>query len=140
MAITHKYTVMCDDIRQENTGKFILIGIYMGNITVPQVPVVLPSLAFFQVFESDRPANLTFRARLERMDTGQPLVEAMGMVNIQRPGIGIAPLRFSPVQIPTFGSYNFVLNIEGEQPIISSFDVVVLTLPQSSPQLGFRQP
>ena len=134
MAITHKYTLMCDDIRQETTGKFIVIGIYMGNLAVPHVPFTLPSLAFFQAFESDRPANLTFRMRLERMDTGQAIFEGMGSMQVHRPGVGVAPVKFGPVVFPVFGGYNFVVTIEGEQPIITSFDVILPPQQQQIPQ------
>jgi hypothetical protein len=114
----------------------MLLGLYMGNITVPHVPFVLPSLAFFQVYESDRPGNFSMRLRLERMDTGQAIIEGMGMLAIQKPGIGVTPIKFAPVQFPAFGTYNLVVNLEGEQPIISTFDV--LPIPQQ-PQQGFRQ-
>jgi hypothetical protein len=136
MAITHKYTLICDDIRQENTGKFILIGLYMGSINVQHVPFALPSLAFFQVFESDRPGSFTFRMRLERMETGQAVVEGMGMLAIQRPGLGVAPIRFAPLPLPTFGTYSLVVNIEGEAPIITTFDV--LQQPSQPQQPGIR--
>lgn len=135
MAITHKYTLICDDIRQENNGKLILIGVYPGTITVPHVPFQLPSLAFFQVFESDRPARLSFRMRLERMDIGQAVAEGMGMLMVQRPGVGVAPVRFAPVAVPVFGTYSFTVNIEGEQPIIFTFDVAQPPQPvQGQPQ------
>ena len=138
MSITPKYTLVCDDIRQETSGKFIVVGLYMGNITIPHVPFVLPSLAFLQVFESDRPGNFTFKIRLERMETGQAIVEGMGMMGIQRPGTGVAPIRFAPLQLPAFGTYSLTINIEGEPPmVLSTFDV---TQPptQQSHQPGFR--
>lgn len=136
MAITHKYTLICDDVRQEVTGKLILIGLYMGTITVPQIPFQLSALTFFQVFESDRPANLQFRLRVQNLDTGQTIAEAMGMMNIQRPGVGAAPIRFSPIQFSAVGSYNLVTTIEGEQPIISQFDITI----QPQPQQQFMPP
>jgi hypothetical protein len=136
MAITHKYTLICDDVRQEVTGKLMLIGLYMGNITVPQIPFLLPALTFFHVFESDRPATLSFRVRLENLDTGQAMAEAMGGMNIIRPGTGIAPVRFSPIQFSAAGSYNLVMSIEGEPPIISHFDVII----QPQPQQQFMPP
>ena len=108
-----------------------MIGVYPGSITVPHVPFTLPSLAFFQAFESDRPANLSFRMRLERMDIGQALVEGMGMLGVQRPGTGVAPVRFAPVPIPVFGTYSFTVSIEGEPPIIFTFDVLA---PPQQPQ------
>jgi hypothetical protein len=132
MANTHKYTLLCDDVRQENNGKFLLIGLYMGTVTLPSVPTVLSSLAFFQVYDCERPGNYMFKMRLERMDTGQRLVEGMGMMKVERPGTGVTPVRFSPVPLPAFGTYNFVVELEGEAPVIFTFDVI--PQPQLQPQ------
>jgi hypothetical protein len=107
----------------------ILIGMYLGTIGVPQIPFSLPSLTFFQVFESDRPANLTLRVRIQSLDTGQVLAEGMGMMTIPKPGAGVAPIRFGQLQFSAVGSYNFVATIEGEAPIITQFDVVIQPQP-----------
>jgi hypothetical protein len=125
MAISHKYTVICDDIRMENIGKAILIGVYIDNkISVPHVPATIPSLSFFQVYESDRPGSFTCKMRLTHMESGHSVVEGMGMMNVQRPGTGVAPIKFSPVQFPAFGTYNLEVRLENEPPIIVTFDVV----------------
>ena len=34
MSITHKYTLLCDEFRQENNGKFFIIGLYTPDIAV----------------------------------------------------------------------------------------------------------
>ncbi len=39
-------SLICDDIRQERNGKFILIGIF-DSITVPQLPAVYQRLCIF---------------------------------------------------------------------------------------------
>ena len=136
MPITQKYTLICDDVRQEVTGKLIIVGLYMGTITVPQIPAQLPGLTIFQVFDSDRIGALQFRMRIQNLDNGQTVAEAMGMMNIPRPGIGVAPIRFAPVQFTAVGSYNVVTTIENESPIIVQFDVVL----QQQPQQQFMQP
>jgi len=42
-------TLICDDLRVEQSGKLILIGVYTPNIIVPQIPFTFPGLAFFQL-------------------------------------------------------------------------------------------
>lgn len=136
--LTYKYTIMCDDLRQEVGGKLILIGCYMGSIAVPHVPIAIPGLTFVQVYESDRPSPLSFKVRLERMDTGQVVAQAMGMGAVPKPGTGVAPVRIAPVPFPVFGTYSLVVEIEGEQPSIFTFDVVQQPTPQFPQQ--FSQP
>jgi len=53
--ISHKYTLVCEDVRQEINGKFIILGLYTPDIVVFQIPTMLPSLTFFQCLESGRP-------------------------------------------------------------------------------------
>lgn len=43
--------LLCDDIRTENNGKEIAIGIYAGAIAVPQIPAFFPNLIIrFELF------------------------------------------------------------------------------------------
>lgn len=133
MAVTHNYTIMCDEVRQENNGKFILIGVYTPNMTVPQLPFVLPMLTFYQSLQSDRPGALSLRFRLQHLETGRNVVEGMGQMSIVRPGLGINAIRLPTVTLIAAGTYNFVMEIEGERdPIILSFDVI-LRIPQQPP-------
>jgi len=126
MALTHRYTIMCDEVRIENNGKFILLGVYTPNITVPQLPFVLSSLTFFQVLDSDRPVTLSSRFRLQHLETGRTIAQGMGQINWQRPGMGINALRLANVPLIAVGTYNFVLEIDGErEPFIFPFDVML---------------
>ena len=47
--------IICDDIRQETTGKVILVGVYAENLVVPSLPVSL---------------SLSFWIRLKRVEPG----------------------------------------------------------------------
>jgi len=141
MAITHKYTLMCDEVRQEVSGKFIVIGLYTPGITVPQFPIVLPVLTFFICLESDRPEQLQFSTRLVNLETGQLLVQGMGAIAFQRPGIGLSILPQNNVMFQAAGAYTFELAIQNHPPITSNFDVVLATpqLPQGQLPSMFRR-
>lgn len=39
-------TIFCDDIREEEGGKRIIIGAYDDGMNVPRLPALVPSLAF----------------------------------------------------------------------------------------------
>jgi hypothetical protein len=133
--VKEKYTIICDEVRQENNGKFIIIGVYLGTITIPQIPFMLPSLTFFQTLEGDRLGMLNVRMKLQHLETGKNLVEGMGVINFMRPGPGVSALRFQNVPLIAAGTYNFVQEIEGQSdPIIVPFDVV-LVVPQTQFQM-----
>jgi hypothetical protein len=127
---------MCDEVRIEINRKFMLIGVYTPNISVPQLPFVLPSLTFFQMLESDRPQQLGVRFRLQHLETGRIIAQGMGRIGFQRPGTGINALRLPNVPLIAVGTYNFVMEIDGErEPLIFSFDVI-LNIPQQPAILG----
>ena len=50
--------IFCDEVRTENTGKEIAIGIYPGRLSVPVMPIVLPSLTLrFELFFDGSPVE-----------------------------------------------------------------------------------
>jgi hypothetical protein len=124
VAISAKYVLVCDEVRQENNGKFIIVGLYTPDLVVPQIPTVLPALTFFVGLDSDRPQNCQFRINLQHLETGQVVAQAMGGFTIQRPGLGPVPIRFGNLQLNAQGAYLFNLQIDGErEPITASFSV-----------------
>lgn len=138
MAITHKYTLICDDVRREDNGKLILLGLYTGNIAVPQIPFSLPLLTFFTALESDRPGQWSMKFRLQNLETGKNLVEGAGGITIQQPGLIVAPIKIGGVQFQAVGAYNFILEIEeSREQIITGFNVS-LNIPAQQNQLGAR--
>lgn len=51
------YTVFCDDIRREDSGKLNLVGVYMGNLIVQgALPTTLPKFAFLVIYR-ERPGE-----------------------------------------------------------------------------------
>ena len=134
MPIIQKHVIMCDDVRQENNGKFMLIGMYTPDIAVPQLPFVMPSLAFFSWLESDRLGAFSFRMKLEHLESGQALVEGMGMMQFPRPGVGVSVVRFGGISFTQPGAYVFSMTFEGQSDrMLTQFSV---TLQSTLPALG----
>jgi len=138
MAITSKYIIVCDDVRREDNGKIILIGIYLPDMAVPQIPFAMPTLTFFLVLDSDRPGNFPFRMKLEHLESGKALVEGMGAIPINVPGQVVMPIKMGNVQFAGAGAYSFSLTIDGQkEPIVTSFNVI-LVIP-GAPQQSQRR-
>jgi uncharacterized protein DUF6941 len=130
-------TIVCDEVRQEANGKLIIIGVYQGKkIAIPQIPFSLPSLTFYQEFESDRPGIRQVKMKLQHLESGKNIFEGMGAVNVLQPGTGISILRFPNVPIRAAGPYNFVEEFEGQtdHPVVVAFDVVLVIPPQPQQQ------
>lgn len=126
MPITQRHSIVCDDVRQENNGKWIIVGMYTPDLMVPQIPLVLPSLCFFGWLESDRPGNFSFRMKLEHLESGASLFEGMGAMQFAKPGIGISTIRAGGVQVSSPGVYVFSLQFDGQsERLLTQFSIIL---------------
>lgn len=139
MPITLDYSIVCDEVRREDNGKLIIIGMYVGVVALPQLPFVLPSLTFCHFLRSDRPGHWPLHFWLERLEDGVRLVEGRAGIVFQQPGPGPLPIRLPNVPFQAVGQYHFVTQIEeGKDPILTAFAVALNTPPQimgNPPQL-----
>ena len=136
MPLRKEYVVLCDEVRQENNGKFILIGVYAPDMTVTQLPATLAFLTFFVVMTDDRPDQHQFRLQVANLETGQVVAQGMGGFQSQRPGMVVLPIRIGPIQFASAGAYTFSLNMDNERdPITHSFNVLLVT-PQQPTGIG----
>jgi hypothetical protein len=134
MAVKHRYSIVCDDVRREDNGKLMLVGVYGGTIVVPQFPAVLPTLTIFSVFDTDRPESSPFTLTIQRLENGQGLAQVQGFANIAQPGMGVIPFKFSQMPFQEAGTYSAVLQISNAEPI------VVVDFEVALPPQGFGLP
>lgn len=124
MAFKNNYTFICDQVRQEISLKYLIVGLYTGPIGVPQIPIPL-GLTFLHFLEADRPGRFTVKVRVEHLETGRRMFEGGGQINVVAPGMVVAPMP-AAFQADKEGAYNFILEIESErEPIITPFNVVI---------------
>jgi len=124
MPITAKYILICDDVRREDNGKIIIVGMYIQDMIVPQLPFTMPTLAFFLNLESDRPGNFSFQFKLQHQESGTLIAQGMGMapVNIPHAPI-IMPVKIGNILFKQEGLYSFGIEFERETPIVASFAI-----------------
>jgi hypothetical protein len=125
VTITEKFIIMCDDVRREDNGKIIILGMYFTEMNVPQLPFPLPSLTFFCVLESDRPGTFRFSFKLMQEEGGaQPVAQGMGEAPVIDPLQPVVmPIKMVGVQLNAAGLYTFSLEFDGLAPIVKTFTV-----------------
>ena len=129
MPLTHRYTLLCDDVRQEKSGKWLIIGLYTPDIAVPSVPFAMPVLSFFNCFDATEPGDFDVSFRLSHGST--VLAGGSGRITVQKAGVVSLPLRLGPVQFPAATDYIFALEVQGlDAPIEITF-AVRLRVPQA---------
>ena len=147
MPITARYILVCDDFRREDNGKIILIGLYLPDMVVPQIPFGMPTLTFFMNLESDRPGNFPFRITVQHVESGTILAQAMGMMPVINPQSAIiCPVKIGGIQFNSAGLYSLSMAIDGQpDPLVATWSVILnipgpggsqAGQPQGPPRLG----
>jgi hypothetical protein len=133
MPITQKFSLVCDEVRQENNGKFFILGMYTPDLAVGSIPFVAPTLTFLSWLESDRPGNFQFRLKLSHLESGATLAEGMGGVGFAKAGTGLVPVRLLGVPFSSPGPYTFTIQFDGQEALITHFSII---LAPQAPQAG----
>lgn len=78
------YAILCDDIRQENNGKLIIIGMYSGDILVSNLPgSILVATLLHGHADADSSITIEVRFRAEFDDADPFTVAAEGNLEIR---------------------------------------------------------
>lgn len=129
--LSHRQTIICDEVRREDNGKLLVIGMYTGGLTIPQLPFFMPGgLTFMSIWDADRPGSTDLKFRLQYLESGKSLIEARGNINILAPGQAYVPIRLAPLQIQNFGAYTLSIDVEGQRDPVTVDFVIQLNAPQ----------
>ncbi len=106
--------LLCDDVRQEKSGKLILVGLYVDNVGVFSLPTTLPTLTF--VCKWTHAAGGPIRGRYSVLGPSGAALAAMDVTEIPdapnaRTRITILQLR--PFTFPEAGTYRLMVKPEG---------------------------
>ena len=121
---TVRSAIVCDDIRREQNGKDILIGVYGGVIVVHDgFPASLPQFALHLEIEISKLFYETSILRIVSPE-GRDIVKIAGALNFRRTDEpAILSVVFGPVQFPMPGEYRIHLGLDGPDRRVSSFHV-----------------
>jgi hypothetical protein len=125
--VTSVFSIMCDEVRIENNLKFMIIGMYTPDMSVTQLPYIVPVLTFLFWLEGRIPNNYPFNAKLSHLESGAVIAQAMGAFGLLKPGRGLAPIRLVGLQFTQPGPYTFSLQIQNEPEILHQFSVLLIT-------------
>lgn len=116
--------IICDDVRQEASGKTTIIGIYGADVIVPMTPMILPQLCIITKWDISTGIFKEIIFRLEQPDGSQ-----LGPITVKAPhkikGNRLTMhLAFIPFQIQIVGTYNIFMKIDDEsEKKIGEFEV-----------------
>ncbi|MFN3623681.1 MAG: hypothetical protein ACK4TP_06410 [Hyphomicrobium sp.] len=111
MSLHVKSVVLCDDIRQEKSGKFILIGAYLGTMLVSSLPARL-KLSWWILATPAKKGKETIRVRLMSDGSG-PIFTGeleLSVGSLEEIAIVLPPI---PVELKKEGAFMLEWQFEG---------------------------
>lgn len=101
--------ILCDQVRQESTGKLLVIGMYTGTVLLGSCPATIPTLSFVCTWKLPRGSSID-----GAFEVLSPEDEPLGSVTVrpqnQPTGDGEATtiIVLSPFTFTTLGEYRLV--------------------------------
>ena len=115
MILTFKHTIVCDDIRKENNGKRLLIGVYNDSILLPAFPCTLAALCFFVIASANETGEFPVSVSLELPSKDKPVVNGSGKVGIKKTGATQLVFRFPSVLLEGPGKCILKVRVGAEE-------------------------
>jgi hypothetical protein len=115
--------ILCDEVRVENTGKEILIGVYQGQIHTANMPLQMPSLTIRFEFDFKGRTVDSFKMRMLDPNSNKLFEQDVGLAFIDwsRPGaIGIG---LQGIIFPIAGRYRVQGELDGTWDELIDFTV-----------------
>lgn len=105
--LTIKNALICDQVRREDNGKLLVIGVYHGSIQVKTFPVAM-EIQLLASFRANKLGDLEFEVRA--LDGAKELAKGTGSMNISRTGDGTVALPPMPLKVdgPTVLSFELL--------------------------------
>ncbi|HKF44288.1 MAG TPA: hypothetical protein VKG01_14390 [Thermoanaerobaculia bacterium] len=130
-AVIFQALVVCDDIRFENNGKLLLIGVYSDTVQVFKLPLQLRSLGLAVRAKVMSAGRIRFSVSATDPQ-GNSLLEANGEMNYDgEPGRTIwLPIVMGPALLTTEGNYSVRVALGDAPAIHESFAVKKAPTPE----------
>ncbi len=117
---------VCDDVRQEQGGKLILVGVYTDTVVVFKVPTRVPSLTLILKWEASKDGLPSGEYNVKRPDGTVALtVSTQACPGRAAKGKIFTILQAHPFDFTVTGRYQLQFRPTGGKPrVLSGFDVV----------------
>lgn len=125
----HDFTIFCDDIREESSGKLIIIGLYAKDIVLATpLPVTLPKLCFLTRLNGGSGEHEVKHSL--KTPEGKELLNDMtpGKIQASPTGMGNLVVNVAPFVADKEGRYEYSVIIDGETVHSLEFNLSVRTV------------
>jgi hypothetical protein len=122
-----KYALLCDDIREEKSGKETLVGVYNDKVMVAGLPVVMPKLCF-RIKTRPVKKQLDISISIKGPNDGESITGLKSFIPAKPefPGGNTLSLIMSPFIIKSAGEYSLLIEHSGKEETALIFTVEIM--------------
>ena len=118
-----RFILISDDVRTEDNGKLIVIGLQGNEIHVPHLPVAIP-LAFTTGIMLEGGGAFKLSGKLMHGRSGEELLTFWAKGEAVKGGIAYVPFKFGSIQFREPGTYHVSIVVAGdEEHLTESFEI-----------------
>jgi hypothetical protein len=118
------HTIICDDVRREDNGKEILIGVYNGTMVLDSIPTVLPTFAIRILAKVNTREERKVTGSISG-PSGSDIVRFEGSLKVEiTKYLSSFSFRAAALPINALGRHEVKIGIGSTPKVISSFDVI----------------
>jgi len=107
-------TLLCDDVRREDNGKLLFIGVYTPGIRAARLPASIPLCAFL-IWDVGAPGVHQFRLQLRNAETGVTLLDGQATMDVRNAGAGYLTLKLGAIPFELPGAYQLLFMLDGDE-------------------------
>jgi hypothetical protein len=116
--------MICDDVRREDNGKEIIIGVYTGAVLIESVPSILPVFCVRFIIRVPMRTDVILDGSINGPD-GHEIVKLRGNIKIDRPDPRASfSFRIAPLIFTTFGGHEIKAGIGAKPRTVYKFNVM----------------
>jgi hypothetical protein len=118
-----EHVIVCDDVRREDNGKELLIGVYNHAIIVAEDPPYTLMKLCFRILVDLRSTGKKKMVFVINTPSGRDFLSAEGTVEAERAEKTSLILPIFPARLPELGIYTIKFALDGKPRKIGEFEV-----------------
>lgn len=130
-----RYALICDDVREEKSGKETLVGVYNEKIIVKSLPTLLPKLCFrIRITQIRRPLDIALSLRAPEGGDSITGLKAIIPTSTEESSEHNLTLVMSPFVLKAEGEYSLIVEHGGKEETVLRFIAEIMKTPIHKPK------
>jgi hypothetical protein len=124
--------LFCDDVRTEESGKHILVGVYPGDLVPRRLPITVRLAVWIRLFRDMPVGNHSFEVRLRTETSVQSLTATLDILEVMTSDMPyVFAMPPTSVRLSEPGTLTCTIAFDGEEP--TTLGSLLIRAPEDHP-------